>query len=97
MVIRFDRLLDGNREQRPGETEFVAVGVSQVQEALSPFRITRLCRWLVPCSERTLVKCINIGDVEDYASPLAVCNSGNQSFFLGYNVMPFIKELHVRD
>jgi hypothetical protein len=27
-LCRFDPLLDGNRKQRPSETEFVAVGVN---------------------------------------------------------------------
>jgi hypothetical protein len=35
MAGRFELLLGENREQRPGETEFVAVGVNQVEEALS--------------------------------------------------------------
>src|SRR5258708_32154580 len=39
MAGRFEMLLDGNREQRPSETEFVAVGGNQVTEALTPFGI----------------------------------------------------------
>src|SRR6266699_1595929 len=35
MAGRFELLLDGNREQRPSETEFVAVGVIEVEEALT--------------------------------------------------------------
>src|SRR3982074_1111049 len=67
MASRFDLLLDGN--QRSSETEFVAVGVNQMKEALTPFGITRFRRRLVSRYERTVVKCINIGDVEDYAPP----------------------------
>ena len=54
-------------QQRPSETEFVAVGVNEVEVALSPFGIAGHGSWLVSCCERTAVKCINIGDVEDYA------------------------------
>jgi hypothetical protein len=28
LLLGFDLLLDGNREQRPSETEFVAIGVN---------------------------------------------------------------------
>jgi len=56
-------------QQRPSETEFVAVGVNEVEVALSPFGIAGHGSWLVSCCERTTVKCINIGDVEDYAPP----------------------------
>jgi hypothetical protein len=40
-LCRFDPLLDGNRKQRLSETEFVAVGVNLVEEALTPFGIAR--------------------------------------------------------
>ena len=69
MAGRFELLLDGNRKQRPSETEFVAVGVNQMEEALTPFGVARRSRWLAPRCERTVVKFINTGDVEDYASP----------------------------
>src|ERR1700733_10447050 len=69
MVGRFELLLDGNREQRPSETEFVAVGVNQVEEALTPFGIVGHSSWLVSRRERTVVKCVNIGNVEDYPPP----------------------------
>ena len=65
----FELLLEGNREQRPSETEFVAVGVNQVEEALTPFGIAGRGRGLAPRYERTVVKCVNIGNVEDYAPP----------------------------
>jgi hypothetical protein len=69
MAGRFEMLLDGNREQRPSETEFVAVGVNQVEEALTPFGIAGHGSRLVSRCERTVVKCVNISDVENYASP----------------------------
>jgi hypothetical protein len=62
-------LLDGNRNQRSSETEFVAVGVNQVEEALTPFGIAGHGSRLVSRCERTVVKCVNIGNVEDYAPP----------------------------
>src|SRR5258708_10087432 len=62
-------LLDGNRGQRPGETEFVAVGVIEVEEALTPFGIAGHGSWQVSRCERTVVKCVNIGNVEDYPPP----------------------------
>src|ERR1700731_2981531 len=65
----FEPLLDSDREQRPGETEFVAVGVNQVEEALTPFGVAGHGSWLVSRSERTVVKCVNIGNVEDYPPP----------------------------
>jgi hypothetical protein len=40
----------------------VAVGVNWMKEALTPFGITRFCRWLVSCRERTVVKYVNIGN-----------------------------------
>src|ERR1700726_3375892 len=67
MAGRFELLLDGNREQRPNKTEFVAVGVNWVEEALTPFGIVGHGSWLVSRCERTVVKCVNIGNVEDYA------------------------------
>src|ERR1700731_2946430 len=69
MAGRFEMLLDGNRDQRPSETEFVAVGVNQVEEALTPFGIAGHRSRVVSRCERTVVKCVNIGDVENYASP----------------------------
>src|ERR1700680_3023716 len=69
MACRLDLLLDGNREQRPNETEFVAVGVNWVEEALTPFGIVGHGSWLVSRCERTVVKCVNIGNVEDYPPP----------------------------
>ena len=75
----FELLL--NREQRPSETEFVAVRVCEVEEALSPFGIAGRGRWLAPCCERTVVKCINIGDVKDNASPprpAPLCRLGDE-------------------
>jgi hypothetical protein len=69
MAGRFELLLDGNREQRPGETEFVAVGVNEVEEALTPLGIAGRGSWLVSRCERTVVKCVNIGNVEDYPPP----------------------------
>jgi len=61
MAGRFELLLDGNREQRPSETEFVAVGVNEVEEALTPFGILGRGSWLVSRCERTVVKCVDIG------------------------------------
>jgi hypothetical protein len=61
--------LDGNREQRPNETEFVAVGVNEVEEALTPFGIAGHGSWLVSRSKRTVVKYVNISNVKDYPPP----------------------------
>src|SRR3979411_1558039 len=69
MAGRFELLLDGNREQRPGETKFVAVGVNEVEEALTPFGSAGHGSWLVSRCECTVVKCVNIGNVEDYPPP----------------------------
>jgi hypothetical protein len=63
----FELLL--TREQRPSETEFVAVGVNQVEEALTPLGIAGCGGWLARCCERTFIECINIGDVGDNAAP----------------------------
>src|SRR5258708_21743339 len=69
MAGRFEMLLDGNREQTPSETEFVAVGVNQVEEALTPFGVAGRGSRLVSRCERAVVKCVNIGDVENDAPP----------------------------
>jgi hypothetical protein len=66
MADHFELLLDGNREQRSSETEFVTVGVNQVEEALTPLGIAARSSWLAPRCERTFVRCINVGHVEDY-------------------------------
>src|SRR6202790_4808782 len=39
MAGRFELLLGRNLEQRPSATEFVALGVNEVEEALTPFGI----------------------------------------------------------
>jgi hypothetical protein len=59
-------LLNGNLGQRPSETEFVAVRVNEVEEALTPLGVAGHGSWLVSRSERTVVKCVNIGNVKDY-------------------------------
>src|ERR1700731_3781143 len=51
---RFELLLDRKREQRPAE--FVAVGVSQMEEALTPFGVAGRGSWLVSRCECTVVK-----------------------------------------
>ena len=40
-----------------------------MEEALIPFGVAGRSSWLAPRGERTVVKFINIGDVEDYAAP----------------------------
>src|SRR5580704_5189083 len=55
--------------QRACETKFVAVGVNQVEETLSPFGVAGRSSWLAPRRQRTFVKSINIGDVKDHAPP----------------------------
>jgi hypothetical protein len=69
MAGRFELLLDRDREQRPSEAEFVAVGVNQVEESLTPFGVVGHGSWLVSRCERTVVECVNIGNVEDYPPP----------------------------
>src|SRR5450759_2476683 len=69
MAGRSELLLDGNREQKPSETEFVAVGINYVEEALTPFGVAGRSSWLVSRCERTVVKCVNIRNVEDYPPP----------------------------
>jgi hypothetical protein len=49
MAGRLELLLDGNRKQRPNETEFVAVGVNQMEKALTPFGIVGRGSWLSGC------------------------------------------------
>ena len=66
MAGRFELLL--NRVQTPSETEFVAVGINQVEEALIRLGIAGRRGWLAPCCQRTFIECINIGDVEDNAA-----------------------------
>src|SRR5260370_26109668 len=41
--------LEGNRKQRPSETEFVAVGVNEVEKALTPLGVAGRASWLAPC------------------------------------------------
>src|SRR5207237_8530852 len=55
--------------QRPRETELVAIGVDEMKVALSPFGISGHSRGLAPSRQRTVIKCINVGHVEDDASP----------------------------
>jgi hypothetical protein len=55
--------------QRVCETKFVAIGINQVEETLSPFGVAGRGSWLAPCRECTFVKSINIGDVKDHAPP----------------------------
>src|ERR1700716_2074620 len=69
MAGRFLLLMDGNREQRASETGFVGVGVDQVEEALTPFGVVGHGSRLVSRCERTVVKCVNIGNVEDHPPP----------------------------
>jgi hypothetical protein len=38
-----------------------------MEEALTPFGIVVHGSWLVSRCKRTVVKCVNIGNVEDYA------------------------------
>src|SRR3979409_2279964 len=54
MAGPFELLWDGNREQRPSETEFVTVGVIEVEEALTPFGIAGRASWPVPRCECTV-------------------------------------------
>ena len=63
------RGLQGRGPQGACETKFVAVGVNQVEETLSPFGVVRRGSWLAPRRERTFVKSINIGDVKNHAPP----------------------------
>src|SRR5438874_1688955 len=56
MAGRLELLLDGIRVQKPSETELVAVGVDQVDEALTPFGVAGHGSWLESRYERTVVK-----------------------------------------
>ena len=49
--------------QTLSETEFVAVGVTQVEKALTPFGVAGRSSWLVPRRERTVVERFNIGNI----------------------------------
>src|SRR5437868_2999293 len=74
MVARWAIRSPSSREldrgsQRPGETELVAVGIDQVEEALAPFGVAGRRRWPAARGERAVVKFIDIGDVEDDAPP----------------------------
>src|SRR6266550_7212392 len=46
---RFELLLDGSRRQRPRETEFVAIGINEVEVALTPRGIAGHGRRLESC------------------------------------------------
>src|ERR1700733_1149125 len=63
------RGLQGRGPQGACETKFVAVGVNQVEETLSPFGVAGRSSRVAPSRERTFIKSINIGDVEDHAPP----------------------------
>jgi len=81
MAGRFELLSDGNRERRSSETEFVTVGVNQVEEPLTPFGVAGHGSWLVSRCERTVVKGVNIGNVEDYPplpGPAPLCRLGDE-------------------
>jgi len=49
-----------------------------VEEALTPFGILGHGGWLVSRRECTVVKCVNIGNVEDYPPPPGTAPLGNQ-------------------
>ncbi len=52
-----------------------------MEEALPPFSIAGCGGWMVTRRERTLVECVDIGDVEDHASPPAptpLCRLGDE-------------------
>jgi hypothetical protein len=55
--------------ERSREAEFVAVGIGHVKVALAPFGIARRGRGLVAGSQRTLIRRIDVVDMEDDASP----------------------------
>src|SRR4051812_47190852 len=55
--------------QRPRETEFVTVRIRQVEVALAPFGIAGSHGWREPCGKRTLIEFVDIGHIEDHASP----------------------------
>ena len=55
--------------QRPGETELVSIGVGQVEEPLAPFGVARHCVWAVAGHDHARMEGVNVGMVEDHASP----------------------------
>ena len=69
MAGRLELLLEGNRHQRPSKTEFVTVGVNQVEEALTPFGIAGHGSRLISRCEREIIQCVNIGYVKYYPPP----------------------------
>ena len=55
--------------QRSGETELVSIGVGQVEEPRAPFGVARHCVWAVAGRDHARMEVVNVGMVEDHASP----------------------------
>jgi len=66
-----DRHVDsaGASSQRPGEAELVTIGIGQVEEPLAPFGIARRRIWAVAGRDHSRMEGVNVGVVEDHASP----------------------------
>src|SRR5450759_5508576 len=58
-----------NSSQRPGEAEFVTIGIGQVEESLAPFGIARRRIWAVAGRDHSRMEGVNVGLAEDHASP----------------------------
>src|SRR5215470_1826627 len=64
VVLRASRSMQGSRE-----AELVAIEIGEVEIALPPLGIAGRGRGLQPRRKRLVVKCIDIGDIENYPSP----------------------------
>src|SRR5215212_6882331 len=62
-------LFNAIRQQTPCETKFVAIGVNEVEEALTPFGIAGRVHWLQSRCAGSVVKDVNISNVEDCPAP----------------------------
>ena len=62
-------LASGRLAQRPCEAELMAVGISQMEIALTPFGVAGCGGGPVAGSQRTLMTSIDVIDVEDDAAP----------------------------
>ena len=55
--------------QRPSKAELVTIGIGQVEEPLAPFGIAGRRIWAVARRDHSRMEGVNVGVVEDHASP----------------------------
>src|SRR5262249_38970927 len=61
--------MDGNRKQRPRETQFMTVRISEMKEAFAPFGIAGRGRRLEACRQGFCIDFIDIDNIEHYPPP----------------------------